>query len=67
MRDGIYCLRVVAAGLLYRIFYFELSDHAFVVSHGCVGGNLEWETERAVLHRRQLIRHPGRHLFKPAS
>ena len=67
LRDGIHCLRTADAGLLYRVFYFELSHRAFVISHGCIGGNLEWETERAILHRRILIRHPGRHLCKPTN
>lgn len=37
------------------------------IVHGCVGGNIEWETEHAILHRRTLIRYPGRHLCKPES
>ena len=60
-------LRIAHAGVLYRTFYFELSHRVFVVSHGCVNGNIEWKTEHAILHRRKLIRYPGRHLCKPAS
>ena len=45
--------------MLYRTFYFELSHRVFVVSHGYVGGNIEWETEHAILHRRKLFRYPA--------
>ncbi len=65
--DSIHNLRIAHAGVLYRTFYFELSHRVFVVSHGCVNGNIEWKTEHAILHRRTLIRYPGRHLCKPAS
>ena len=52
-------LRIAHAGALYRTFYFELSHRVFVVSHGYVGGNIEWETEHAILHRRKLFRYPA--------
>ena len=45
--------------MLYRTFYFELSHRVFVVLHGYVGGNIEWETEHAILHRRKLFRYPA--------
>ena len=45
--------------MLYRTFYFELSHRGFVVSHGYVDGNIEWETEHAILHCRKLFRYPA--------
>ena len=65
--DGVHYLRIAQAGVLYRTIYFELSHRVFVISHGYVSGNIEWETEHAILHRRALIRYPSRHLCKPAS
>ena len=59
LRDGIHYLRIAHAGVLYRTFYFELSHRVFVVSHGYVGGNIEWETEHAILHCRKLFRYPA--------
>lgn len=67
LRDGIYELRVKAAGINYRMLYFFHGQTAVVISHGIVKQQAvvpPKEIDRAVRRKHEFTADPGQHTHK---